>query len=166
MIKRSHFVIRLYRHLHIQFARLFQSYQRSSPDPAETVDGTIKIHASLGPWSLPSLLRSSHRWYWQVRSCPIKVPNFILAVVRTVSYSREKFFEILSGTVLEHFKMDMQKLLGHLVPSKGKETVKDVHLRNLMFGDYMDPAADVRIYDEVTIFAWAMSSGIGHINLK
>jgi len=45
--------------------------------------------------------------------------------------------------------MDMAKLLGHLVPENSKETLKDIHLRNLVFGDYMDPTADVRIYDEV-----------------
>lgn len=54
----------------------------------------------------------------------------------------------MSETVAEHFRMDMQKLLGHLAPAETE--VQDIHLRNLIFGDYMDPTADIRIYDEIT----------------
>jgi len=60
---------------------------------------------------------------------------------------RVKFFQLMSATTLECFKTDVPKLLGHLGDGK---TVTDADMRNLMFGDYMDPKADPRVYDEIT----------------
>lgn len=60
---------------------------------------------------------------------------------------RSVFFNMVSTTVATHFKTDVQKLLGHLAPHS--KSIQDVHVRNLIFGDYMDPKADTKIYDEV-----------------
>lgn len=61
---------------------------------------------------------------------------------------RKIFFDLVSTTIQENFKIEAQKLLGHLAP-EGK-TLEDVHIRSLIFGDYMDPKADNKIYDEVS----------------
>ena len=54
------------------------------------------------------------------------------------------------------FKMEMGKLLGHLAP-KG-EAFDEKHMRNLFFGDFMDPQSDSKIYDEVSIhMRWGYS---------
>ena len=44
-----------------------------------------------------------------------------------------------------HFKQNLDKLLGHLSKSG---TVEDEHVRSLFFGDYMNP--ENKVYDEVT----------------
>jgi dynein heavy chain len=54
----------------------------------------------------------------------------------------------VSETITEQFKLDVQKLLGHL--AAGGVALQDIHIRNLMFGDFMDPHADIKIYDEIT----------------
>lgn len=43
----------------------------------------------------------------------------------------------------------MDRILADLVPED--ETLSGEHVRNLFFGNYMDPDADIKIYDEVTI---------------
>lgn len=85
---------------------------------------------------------------------PTKLMRLWVHEVYRVFYDRlvdEKdrltFFTLTSSTVEENFKQDMQKMLGHLVPD-GKK-VEDVNIRSLIFGDYMDPKADNKIYDEV-----------------
>lgn len=60
---------------------------------------------------------------------------------------RQICFNLVSETIAENFKTDIVKLLGHLA---GSEKLEDNHLRKLIFGDYMDPKADVKVYDEVT----------------
>ncbi|PAA63386.1 hypothetical protein BOX15_Mlig017039g2 [Macrostomum lignano] len=57
---------------------------------------------------------------------------------------RLKFFDIVKQTCSDAFRMNVEKILGHLTLS-GK--VQDEDVRALIFGDYM---ADSRIYDEVT----------------
>lgn len=59
---------------------------------------------------------------------------------------RVTFFKLISTTVQDNFKQDIQKLLGHLAKDKKLE---DFHIRSLIFGDYMDPKSDSKIYDEV-----------------
>lgn len=57
------------------------------------------------------------------------------------------FFEMVKETCQTCFKQSMDQLLGHLSHSGH---VNDDDLRSLMFGDYMFPDADPRVYDEVT----------------
>jgi dynein heavy chain len=42
----------------------------------------------------------------------------------------------------------MEKILAHLLP-EGKPALEDSHVRCLLFGNYMEPDADPKIYDEV-----------------
>ncbi|XP_070580768.1 dynein axonemal heavy chain 3-like [Ptychodera flava] len=59
---------------------------------------------------------------------------------------RITFFEIIKEMTQSHFKVSIDKVLSHLSPS-GK--VIDDNIRSLFFGDYMNPDADIKIYDEV-----------------
>ena len=45
--------------------------------------------------------------------------------------------------------MHMDKVLEDLVP--GNEHLGDRHIRKLIFGNYMEPDADPKIYDEVKL---------------
>jgi dynein heavy chain len=45
----------------------------------------------------------------------------------------------------------MDKILAHLVP-EGKPALEDSHVRCLFFGNYMEPDADPKIYNEVNQF--------------
>ncbi|XP_031567893.1 dynein heavy chain 3, axonemal-like [Actinia tenebrosa] len=63
---------------------------------------------------------------------------------------RQLFFELIKETTKQQFKLDMDRLVGHLVPTGQK--LKDDHIRNLFFGDYMVPDSADKIYDEVTDF--------------
>lgn len=58
---------------------------------------------------------------------------------------RETFFEIVKGTCQNHFKLSIDKILGHLSKS-GK--VSDGDIRNLFFGDFANPEKK-RSYDEI-----------------
>lgn len=44
----------------------------------------------------------------------------------------------------------MDRILAELVPEN--EALCGEHIRNLFFGNYMEPDADVRIYNEVILF--------------
>jgi len=63
---------------------------------------------------------------------------------------RVMFFDVIKETTKQQFKLDMDRLVGHLVPTGQK--LKDDHIRNLFFGDYMTPDSADKIYDEVTDF--------------
>lgn len=63
----------------------------------------------------------------------------------TLESDREKWFEIVSGTLSSVFKVNINNLFGYLASKTGKVTDDDIRL--LMFGDYM---TDELIYDEVT----------------
>ncbi|XP_077979573.1 dynein axonemal heavy chain 3-like isoform X2 [Glandiceps talaboti] len=59
---------------------------------------------------------------------------------------RQTFFEVIREMTQNHFKVSIDKVLSHLSPS-GK--LIDDNIRSLFFGDYMNPDADSKIYDEV-----------------
>lgn len=50
----------------------------------------------------------------------------------------------------------MDKVCAHLVPEG--ETLNGEHIRNLFFGNYIEPDADPKIYDEVSRKASKMSA--------
>ncbi|XP_053383461.1 dynein axonemal heavy chain 3-like [Mercenaria mercenaria] len=60
---------------------------------------------------------------------------------------REKFFSIVKEQCQDHFKVNIDKVLGHLSRSG---TVIDDNVRSLFFGDYMQ--AETKAYNEVTDF--------------
>lgn len=59
---------------------------------------------------------------------------------------RETFFQIVKEQCSNHFKANIDKILGHL--SKSGSVVDD-NVRSLFFGDYMQ-AEGGKAYDEVT----------------
>lgn len=66
-------------------------------------------------------------------------------------FCRLKFFTIVRRAVYEHFRMPMEQVCAKLIPEAEKD-LKDDHIRNLFFGNYMEPDADPKIYDEVKTF--------------
>ncbi|KAJ3373477.1 Dynein heavy chain 3, axonemal [Kappamyces sp. JEL0680] len=60
---------------------------------------------------------------------------------------RHWFFTNLCQTISLHFSFSFESIFEHLTGSDGKVT--DDNLRSLMFGDYLEPEAAVRVYDEV-----------------
>jgi len=60
---------------------------------------------------------------------------------------REKFFGIVKEQCQSHFKVNIDKVLGHLSRSG---TVVDDNVRSLFFGDYM--TAENKAYNEVMDF--------------
>ena len=60
---------------------------------------------------------------------------------------RSFFFELIKDATKSQFNKDLGSLLNHLVPS-GK--LADEHIRDLFFGDYMNPDSPDKIYNEVT----------------
>ncbi|XP_052264555.1 dynein axonemal heavy chain 3-like isoform X1 [Dreissena polymorpha] len=65
----------------------------------------------------------------------------------TDAVDREKFFSIVKEQCQSHFKVNIDKVLGHLSRSG---TVVDDNVRSLFFGDYMQ--AETKAYNEVTDF--------------
>jgi dynein heavy chain, axonemal len=61
---------------------------------------------------------------------------------------REMFFKDVIETLKDQFKVEPTKLFSHLVTDQRKG-VTDDDLRSLMFGDYLVPRANPRVYDEV-----------------
>lgn len=52
-------------------------------------------------------------------------------------HDRREFFELVKAVSNDTLKIELAKLLEHLVPEKAK--LVDDHIRNLMFGDYGNP---------------------------
>ena len=65
----------------------------------------------------------------------------------TEQVDRETFFHIVKDVCQNNFKTSIDKVLGHLTMS-GKVT--DNHIRSLFFGDFINPEAEPKIYDEIT----------------
>nr|CAD7573553.1 unnamed protein product [Timema californicum] len=61
---------------------------------------------------------------------------------------REALFEIVKKACNNHLRQHLEKVLSHLIP-EGENTLTDYHVRRLLFGNYMEPDADPKIYDEV-----------------
>jgi dynein heavy chain len=53
----------------------------------------------------------------------------------------------------------MDKILANLLP-EGERTLKEAHVRCLFFGNYMEPDADPKIYDEVNQLIFKLK---GHV---
>ncbi|EDQ84751.1 uncharacterized protein MONBRDRAFT_39136 [Monosiga brevicollis MX1] len=61
---------------------------------------------------------------------------------------RAYLFGVVRDVTKEHFKVDSQTLFSHLVSDQAVG-LQDDDLRSLFFGDFMEPGADPRVYDEV-----------------
>ncbi|XP_061175178.1 dynein axonemal heavy chain 3-like [Saccostrea echinata] len=77
---------------------------------------------------------------------------------------RDTFFQIVKEQCSNHFKANIDKILGHL--SKSGSVVDD-NVRSLFFGDYMT-AEGAKVYDEITDFkelSTAMENYLDEYNL-
>ncbi|KAL7754340.1 hypothetical protein RI367_000321 [Sorochytrium milnesiophthora] len=64
---------------------------------------------------------------------------------------RKQFFDSTGEVMQAHFHVKMSEVCGQLISnSSGSGTLEDDDLRSLMFGDYMQPNAAVKFYDEVS----------------
>lgn len=59
----------------------------------------------------------------------------------------DEFFKIIQSTCKTTLKMDLSKAMSKHVPQG--VTLCNESMRSLMFGNYMEPDADPRVYDEV-----------------
>ncbi|XP_065826535.1 dynein axonemal heavy chain 3-like isoform X2 [Oscarella lobularis] len=63
---------------------------------------------------------------------------------------RAFFFNIIKETLQSQFKMNIDRLMKHLQPQGSTSSVQDDDIRSLLFGNYINPESDAKIYDEVT----------------
>lgn len=61
---------------------------------------------------------------------------------------RESLFAMVKTACYEHMRQPIDKVLGDFLTEDDTE-IKPAHLSNLIFGNYMEPDADPKIYDEV-----------------
>ncbi|XP_046404632.1 dynein axonemal heavy chain 3 [Ischnura elegans] len=61
---------------------------------------------------------------------------------------RQNFFEIVKKYCYDSLRQRMEKILSDLIPPD-EPSLKDDHIRSLLFGNYMEPDADPKIYDEI-----------------
>ncbi|CAB3991140.1 dynein heavy chain 3, axonemal-like, partial [Paramuricea clavata] len=64
---------------------------------------------------------------------------------------RHFFFDMMKQTTKSQMKVEMDNVLGHLLPPG--EKLHDDHIRGLFFGDYMNVDSPEKIYNEISDFA-------------
>ena len=74
----------------------------------------------------------------------LPIAKILLIYIIFHLFFRETFFRIVKEQCQDHFKMNIDKVLGHLSRSG---TVVDDNVRSLFFGDYMSP--ENKTYNEV-----------------
>lgn len=62
---------------------------------------------------------------------------------------RDVLFKIVHAATYQNYRQHMPKVCANLVAED--ETINREHLRNLFFGNYIEPDADPKYYDEVSI---------------
>lgn len=62
--------------------------------------------------------------------------------------SRQTLFHIVKDACYPNYHIHLEKVCVNLMP-EGETNLQDEHIRNLFFGNYMEPDADPKIYDEV-----------------
>lgn len=65
--------------------------------------------------------------------------------------NRDALFKIVHDATYQNYRQHMPKVCADLVPEE--ETLNRDHMRNLFFGNYIEPDADPKYYDEVTLFS-------------
>ncbi|CAB0036402.1 unnamed protein product [Trichogramma brassicae] len=63
---------------------------------------------------------------------------------------RENLFEMVKKACYEHLRQPMSKVLHHLIAEGEEGEVERHHMSSLLFGNYMEPDADPKIYDEIS----------------
>jgi dynein heavy chain len=64
---------------------------------------------------------------------------------------REFLFAMVKSACYEHLRQPIDKILGNLL-KEGENQITSKHLGDLLFGNYMDPDASPKIYDEISDF--------------
>ncbi|XP_071449339.1 dynein axonemal heavy chain 3-like [Hetaerina americana] len=64
---------------------------------------------------------------------------------------RQNFFQIVKKYCYDSLRQRMDKILSDLIPPE-EASLKDDHVRSLFFGNYLEPDADPKVYDEVPSF--------------
>ncbi|KYN33583.1 Dynein heavy chain 3, axonemal [Trachymyrmex septentrionalis] len=62
---------------------------------------------------------------------------------------RETLFRMVRYTCYEELRQPLDKVLANLL-KPGEKMIKSSHIRDLFFGNYIEPDADPKVYDEVT----------------
>ncbi|KAK2580549.1 hypothetical protein KPH14_007682 [Odynerus spinipes] len=62
---------------------------------------------------------------------------------------RETLFSMVKRTCYEHLRQPLEKVLVDFL-KENEKIITSAHIRDLFFGNYMEPDADPKIYDEVT----------------
>lgn len=112
------------------------------------------------------------RYCWVLVICSDRpnFRNFCFTLTKSVLYSctifnflyfREKFFSIVKEQCQSHFKVNIDKVLGHLSRSG---TVIDDNVRSLFFGDYM--AGETKAYNEIVDFKELTSAMDKYVTLS
>lgn len=65
---------------------------------------------------------------------------------------REELFLMVKHATYEHLRQPIDKVLECLMDGNNESSIKSSHMGNLLFGNYMEPDADPKIYDEITDF--------------
>jgi len=62
---------------------------------------------------------------------------------------RETLFKMVRYTCYDKLRQPVEKVLANLL-KPGEKAIKSSHIRDLFFGNYIEPDADPKVYDEVT----------------
>lgn len=61
---------------------------------------------------------------------------------------RDILFRIVKHTCYDHLRQPLEKVLDNFL-NEGETNITKIHVRDLFFGNYMDPDAEPKIYDEI-----------------
>lgn len=64
---------------------------------------------------------------------------------------REKLFAMVKTATYDHLRQPIDKVLAGLL-NEGESYITSSHICNLLFGNYMEPDAEPKIYDEISDF--------------
>ncbi|XP_014215495.1 dynein heavy chain 3, axonemal [Copidosoma floridanum] len=64
---------------------------------------------------------------------------------------REQLFSMVKNATYEHLRQPLDKVLNHLL-SQDSPAIGRAHMGDLLFGNFMEPDADPKIYDEILDF--------------
>lgn len=67
----------------------------------------------------------------------------------TMATCRQKLFEVVYKAVYGHYRVHMDQVMAELGYVPEGEKLANKHAANIFFGNYMEPDADPKIYDQV-----------------
>lgn len=73
---------------------------------------------------------------------------FCYSIFDIICFSfRQKLFKIVNDCVYSHYRVGLDKVAAAYIPED--EKLSNEHIKNIFFGNYMEPDADPKIYDQV-----------------